>query len=254
MSEKSLNARDCFENKYSYMKIIIVLVTGTAFFVVLKITRILLDRISHKYSYWHKLNKVYPAIGNTIWTVFVFWGVGLLLKGSIYYPYIVAGMVLVIMGLITWFFIRDVFAGALFKMQNDLNQGDYIKIGDISGQVKSSRLTHLEITSDNGQTIKIPNTRLNQEFISGSTTPEGMEEFNIQLLIDKKFTKPEIEEKITHELANSPWCNYKNPPVIKLKDEDNNSYTYDVQVYTLNHQHLRMVEKTLENKFENRKQ
>jgi small-conductance mechanosensitive channel len=186
------------------MKIIIVLITGTAIFIVLKITRILLDRISHKYSYWHKLNKVYPVIGNTIWTVFVFWGVGLLLKGSIYYPYVVAGMALVVMGLITWFFIRDVFAGALFKMQNDLNQGDYIKIGDISGQVKSSRLTHLEITSDNGQTIKIPNTRLNQEFISGSTTPEGMEEFNIQLLIDKKFTKPEIEEKIIRELANSP--------------------------------------------------
>ncbi len=236
------------------MKLIMVLITGTAIFALSAIIRILLNKISQKYSSWKKFHKLYPLIGTVVWTGFVFWGTGILFREKIFYPYIVAGMVLVIMGLITWFFIRDVFAGALFKMQNDLNQGDYVKIGDISGQVKSSRLTHLEITSDNGQTIKIPNTRLNQEFISGSTTPEGMEEFKIQLLIDKKFTKPEIEEKIIHELANSPWCNYKNPPVLILKDEDAGSYICDVQVYTLNHQHLRIVEKTLGNTFKKGKQ
>ena len=81
-----------------------------------------------------------------------------------------------------------------------------------------------------------------------------MEEYNIQLSIDKKFSKQEIEEKIKFELANSHWCNFKHPPVIKIKNEDDKSYVYDVQLYTLNHHHLRIVEKTLESKIENWKQ
>ena len=177
------------------MKLIMVLITGTAIFALSTIIRILLNKISQKYSSWRKLHKLYPIIGTALWTGFVFWGSGILFKDRAFYPYIVIGMVLVVVGLITWFLIRDVFAGALFKMQNDLNQEDYIKIGDISGQVKSARLTHLEITSDNGQTIKIPNTRLSQELISGTTTPDGMEEFNIRLLLDKRISKPEIEKK-----------------------------------------------------------
>lgn len=233
------------------MKLIMVLITGAAIFALSTIIRILLNKISQKYSSWRMLHKLYPIFGTALWTGFVFWGTGILFRDRVFYPYIVIGMVLVVAGLITWFLIRDVFAGALFKMQNDLNQDDYIKIGDISGQVKSARLTHLEITSDNGQTIKIPNTRLSQELISGTTTPDGMEEFNIRLLLDKGISKPEIEEKIKHELANSPWCHFRNPPVIKLKNEDESSYTYEVQVYTLNYQHLGIVEKTLENKFEN---
>lgn len=232
------------------MKIIIVLITGTAVLITLIISRIFLKKISFKYPGWKKVYRVYPIMVNIIWTVFVFWVTGLLFKDRIFYPYIVAGMVLLVVGLITWFYVRDVFAGALFKAQNDLNVGDYIKIGPISGQFKSSHLTYLEITSDNGQTIKIPNSRLNRDLISGTTTPEGMEEFNIRLLFDKQFTKPEIEEKIRYEIANSPWCNFKNPPVIKLKGEDDSSYTYDVMIYTLNHQHLSIVERTLKNTFE----
>lgn len=233
------------------MKLIIVLITGTAIFAFTAIIRILLNKLSQKYPSWRKLHKLYPIIGTALWTAFIFWGMGILFRDNVFYHYILMGIVLIMAGLITWFLLRDIFAGAVFRMQNDLNQDDYIKIGDISGQIKLARLTHLEVTSVNGQTIKIPNTRLSQELFTSTTTPDGMEEFNIHLLIDKRISKHEIEEKIKYELAGSPWCNYKNPPVVKLKNEDNDSYTYDVQVYTLNHQHLRMVEKILENKIEN---
>ncbi len=233
------------------MKIIIIIVSGSAVFAVLMITRIILKRMSFKYPGWKKSLKVLPIAGSIVWTAFAFWGTGLLFRERTYYPYIVLGMVLIILGLVTWYFIRDVFTGAMFKMQNELNQGDYIKIGNIAGQIKAARLTHLEIISDDGQTIKIPYTRLNQELISRTSTPEGMEEFNISLLVDKRFSKQEMEDKIRYELANSPWCNFKDPPVIRLKSEDEKTYAYDLQIYTLNQQHLRMVEKQLKSRLEN---
>lgn len=231
------------------MNIIIVLMTGLALLIILKVAKIFLKKITHRYPLWKNTQKVFPLIEIGFWVAFVFWAVGILFKDENIYPYLIVGLVLIVAGLFAWFFIRDVFVGAIFRAQNDLNNGDFIKIGTVSGQVKSVQLTHLEITSDNGQTIKIPNTRLNQELISSMTTPEGIEEFTICLKVDNRFEKDKIEEKIKFELANSPWCTIKNPPVIKLREESADSFTYDVLVYTLNHQHLQIAEKMLNEKF-----
>jgi small-conductance mechanosensitive channel len=233
------------------MKAIIVIIAGTGIFAFLRIIKIILGKIIHKYPSWQKVYRAYPVIGSIVWIVFVFWLTDFLFKDRIYYPYVLAGIVLVIIGLITWFLLRDVFAGFIFKVQNEMNAGDYIKIGSIAGQIKSMNLTHLELISESGHNIRIPNTRLNRELILAMSTPEGMEEFTIRLLFDKRNTKPEIEEMIKTELVLSPWSNYKNPPLIKLRDEDERTCTYDVVVYTLNYRHFRIVEKTLKHRFEN---
>lgn len=232
------------------MKILLVLITGTAIFAFFKISGILLGKVSHKYAVLKSINRIFPAIQIISWTAYVFWANGVFFKDREYYVPIVIGMALIVMVMVGWFLFRDVVAGVVYRIQNDLNIGDNIKIGMIAGQIKSVHLTHIEIATDNGTTIKIPNTRLSQDLISGSTTPEGLEEFKIQLAFSKHLAKPEIEEKIKSEVANSPWCDYKNAPVIKLKDEDENTYFYDVVIYTLNHKHLRIVEKALKRKLE----
>lgn len=232
------------------MKIIIVLITGAGIFISVKILAFLLAKRNLKHIYWKKLRQAFPLIEIIIWTIYGFWITEFLFKENTFYPYITGGLVLIIAALTAWFFFRDVFAGAIFKIQNDLNKGDYIKTGSISGQIKSVNLTSIEIISDEGQTIKIPNSKLSQDLISGMNTPEGLEEFNIHLEVDKRFTKQEIEHKIKYEIANSAWSNFKNPPVIKLHNDNGKTYTYDVLVYTLNHQHFSAVEKTLKEKLE----
>ena len=201
------------------MKIIIVFITGIGIFAALKIIRFLINKINRNNTNRKKLNQVFPLFEILVWTVFIFWITRFNFQDKIYYPYIIAGLIIIGMSLMAWFFFRDVFAGAIFKIQNDLSIGDYIKIGSVSGQIKAMKLTFIEVIPDTGQTIKIPNSKLNHELISALTTPEGMEEFNIQLIIDKQYSKQEIEEKIKFIVTTSPWCNYKNQPVIKLQHE-----------------------------------
>jgi small-conductance mechanosensitive channel len=227
------------------MKFFTVLVIGVAILTILKIAGFSLKKFTHRYPLLKKGQMLFPLIEITVWIAFVFWTTGIVFKDTNTYPYIIAGETLIVIGMFAWFVFKDVFSGAVFRAQNDLNKDDYIKIGDISGQVKSVHLTHIEINSDNGQTTKIPNSMLNQNLISGMNTPDGMEEFKITLKFDKSLTKVDIEEKIRFQVANSPWLNYKNPPVIKLQNEDENSTTYNVLVYALNSQQLRMAEKRL---------
>ncbi|NCB43578.1 MAG: mechanosensitive ion channel [Clostridia bacterium] len=229
--------------------ILIVLLTGIAVFIVLKIAGYLLKKITHRYALRKGAQKAFPLIEIVFWIAFVFWATGMLFTDNVLYSSVIIILVVIIAGLFSWFILRDVIAGAIFRAQNDLNKGDFVKIGDLSGQIKSVGITHIEITSDNGQNIKIPNTHLSRDLISGMTTPEGMDEYKFNLVFDNRFAKSEIEEKIRFEIANSPWCNFKNPPVIKLQKEDTTGTSWDVLIYTLNHSHFRTVERNLRDKF-----
>lgn len=231
------------------MKLIYVVTAAFAVLVFLKLAAVMLKKGIQKYTYLKKVQKSLPLFEIVLWTAFTFWAVRILFKDGTLYPYMVAGLLAILAVLFTWFVFRDIVAGAIFRVQNDLNKGDYIKVGELSGQIKSISLTHLEMVSDKGQTVKIPFSRLNKELISGMTTPEGIEEYTIHLAVNKGMGKAEIEDLIKREIANSPWCNYKNPPVIKLRDEVSGMYHYDVMVYALNHQHLRKVEGMLQEKF-----
>jgi small-conductance mechanosensitive channel len=230
------------------MKTITVLIIGVAILAILKISGFSLKKFTHSYPILKRGQKLFPLFEIIVWIIFVFWATENVFKDERTYPYIIAGLALTVIGMFAWFVFKDVFSGAVFRAQNELNKDDYIKIGDISGQVKSVHLTHIEISSDNGQTTKIPNSMLNQNLISGMNTPDGMEEFKISLKFDKTQTKADLEDKIRFQVANSPWLNYKNPPIIKLQRDDESSTIYDVLVYALNNQHLRMAEKCLKEK------
>jgi len=231
------------------MKIVSVLLAGLAVYIVLKIAGTIIKKGAPGYPYLKGFLKLMPLVEVILWIAFVFWAIRALFIDVSTYPYIILGMFLITAMLFVWFVFRDVFAGVIFRAQNDLNIGDFIKIGDLSGQIKSIHLTHLEIITDNGQNLKIPNTRLNNNLISGMTTPEGIEEFTISLQVKNNEAHAETEEKIKYEIVNSPWCNYKNPPVIKLQNRNTDFTTFDILVYTLNQKHLRIVEKMLNEKF-----
>jgi small-conductance mechanosensitive channel len=231
------------------MNLLLVLICGFLVFLFLKSTKVLIKKLIRKFPLWKATQKIFPLFEICIWIVFLFWSSWFLLKNLVLYPYILLGLILVVVAVFAWYFFRDIFAGAIFKAQNDLNNGDYIKIGSLSGQIKSMHYTHLEIISDKGQTIKIPNTKLHRELVTSMTTPEGMEEFKISLVVKKQPDLGEIEKNIKHEIVNSPWCNYKNPPVIKLQNKDAQTLSFDILVYVLNHQHLRYVEHMLKARF-----
>ncbi|MCF8365565.1 MAG: mechanosensitive ion channel family protein [Bacteroidales bacterium] len=231
------------------MKFIYIAIAALAVLMFLKIVGAILIKARQKYPYLKKVQKAFPLFGIALWIAFAFWVVRILFKDDTLYDSINIGLVAIIVILVSWIVFRDIVAGAVFRMQNDVNNGDFIKVGELSGHIKSIGLTHLDMISDKGQIVKIPNLRLSKELISGLSSPEGIEEFTIHLSVNKSFGKPEIEEKINCEIANSPWCNFKNPPVIKFQGEEAGVYHYDVMVFTLNPQHFNLVEKMLQDKF-----
>ena len=167
------------------MKIIIAIVAGVLILTVLQVLRILLHKIIRRNSSLAWAGRLYPLLAGSSWIAYAFWIAGYLFRQSFLYRYVVTGMVFIIMGLVTWFYLRDLFAGMMFRLHYDLDPGDAVKAGDIPGQVEAMHLTCLEILTGDGHTVRIPYTRLNREPISKMSSTEGMEESAIRLIIPR---------------------------------------------------------------------
>jgi hypothetical protein len=232
------------------MKILIAILAGALILTVLQVLRIILRKTIRRNPSWARAGRLYPLLVGTSWIAYAFWLAGYLFRQVEFYPYLVTGMVFIIMGLVTWFYLRDLFAGIMFRLHYDLGPGDAVKAGDIPGQVEAMHLTCLEILTGDGHTVSIPYTRLNREPISKISSTEGMEESAIRLIIPRDWGKQETGEKISRALDLSPWINHRNPPVVRFTGEDENHYTCDVVVHTLNQKHFGIVENFLKQRFE----
>lgn len=227
------------------MKILIVLIIGIAVYFLLKVITTANSYLLKKYTKWtHKLNFI-PALEFITWLIFIFWAIDYLFKNKMYYQYLVISIVIIVVGFLAWFVVKDFIAGIVFKVQNDLQENNNIQFGKITGIIKSQHLTHMKVETGTGQIIKIPYSRLNQEVISEISDSTSFEEFKFKVNTNKTLSKQDTEENIRFLVINSPWSNFNKSPVIKLISDNENNYTFDILVNALNHKHMRLIEKSI---------
>lgn len=227
------------------MKIIIVVLIGIIIYVLLKILNTVYIYINKKYTKWTRKLNFIPALEFITWLIFIFWSIDYLFKNKMYYQYLVISIVIIVVVFLAWFVVKDFIAGIVFKVQNDLQENNNIQFGKIAGTIKSQHLTHMKIETSTGQLIKIPYSRLNQEVISEISDSITYEEFKFKVTTNKTLSKQDTEENIRFLVINSPWSNFNKSPVIKLISDNENTFTFDILVNTLNNKHMRQVEKSV---------
>ncbi|MCF8368867.1 MAG: mechanosensitive ion channel [Bacteroidales bacterium] len=227
------------------MKIIIVLLIGIAVFLLLKALNATNNYFAKQFAKWTQKINLAPAVEFIVWLIFIFWSIDFLFKNKLYYQYLVISIVIIVVIFLAWFVVKDFIAGIVFKVQNDLQFNSHIQLGKITGTIKSQHLTHLKVETSLGQVVKIPYSRLNQEVISEILDSSMVEEFKFQVQSGKGKSKQEIEDMIEFLVINSPWSSSNSSPIIKLISEKEDKFTFEVQVNTLNHKHMRQLEKSI---------
>jgi hypothetical protein len=227
------------------MKIIIVVLIGILVYVILKAINTLSIYINKKYAKWTRKLNLIPAVEFISWLVFIFWAIDFLFKNKMYYQYLVISIVIIVVVFLAWFVVKDFIAGIVFKVQNDIQSNNKIQLGKITGTIKSQHLTHIKVETGTGQVVKIPYSRLNQEIISEISDATTDEEFRFQVQTKKAKSKQDTEDHIRFLIINSPWSNINKSPLIKLISEDEDFFTFEVLINTLNYKHMRQLEKSV---------
>ncbi len=228
------------------MKIIIVILVAALIFLATRIIRLGLKYLLNRYPRLDTLGNLIIVAEFLVWLIFVFLAADFLFREKSFYHYLVAGFTLIVLGLFTWFFIRDIFAGFIFRIKYSLKTGTYISTGNLSGQIKSRQLTSIKLKTNDGLILNIPYTRLVNEVITEKEFRGTPEEHVLQIQADLSLGRTNAEELIRTALLTAPWSNLREEPIIRLAKENEREYFFEITLFSVKMKHIKLIEIALD--------
>lgn len=225
------------------MKFLIVLLTGFAIYTVFRVTRLILAKPGdHR---WKNAPLILVPVEMLAWTAYFFRSLEYLFSTRSYYNYLLTALLLVGFGFLVWFYLKEVVAGAFFKLQHRPKTGRHLQLGDIEGVIRRISATHVSVDTPDGVIVKVPYSRLSGSVFSLSTHKEHARDFRFKVKVDKHRDKDETISRIKTALLLSPYCSYKEPVDVRITDEDSSAFTCEISVRPLSQHFDSRIEKSL---------
>jgi len=229
------------------MKFLVVFLVALLVLVIVTITHLGLKRMSSLYPRWKYRTNFLAIIGFIIWLGYIFWAIDYLFRDKFYFHYLVFAVIFIVVGFLSWFLFSDIFAGIVFKLKHNLKTGTHISAGEFTGKITSQQLAYIKLKTEDGRVLRIPYSKINHAVISEMTHTEALREHTISLEISNKLSKTEAENKIRNAILNTPWSNLNEEPSIKFLAENENSFTFELMLFSTNLKHMKYIEMALEN-------
>lgn len=232
------------------MKFLIVLLIGFVIYILFRAVRLMLARPgNHR---WRNAAIALVPLEMLVWTAYFFRSLHYLFSTRSYYDYLLTALLIIGFGLLVWFYLKEIVAGAFFKLQHRPKTGRHLQLGDMEGVIRRINATHISLDTPDGVIVKIPYSRLTGNVFSLSTHKEHARDFRFTVRFDKQWDKDEAVNRVRTALLLSPYCSYKEPVEVKIDDDGPSTYTCDIAVRPLSQRFNSRIEKGLRDSLGNR--
>lgn len=176
----------------------------------------------------------FPLVEIALWIGFAFWAAVSLFGESSFYLYITASMAIVLVILIGWYFLRDFMAGFILRSENRFEPGIRIKSVDSEGIISRVGYRSLELTTDEGEVIKLPYRLMAGERLIRPAEPGRFSVQPIHLEFSSRLQPDEVRQQINKRILEMPWVLSAHAPVIKLSVSADGNYRAEISVRVIN--------------------
>jgi len=193
--------------------------------------------------------KYLPVFELFVWLLFSIWAVKFFLQTHYLYSLGLLVIILIIILWISWFALKDIIAGIVFKTSEKFSVNESIKIKNYEGKIAKLKSRSLEIETETGETINIPYSIVISEIITKSNPAETILNYSFSLNISKKLPLYNTIENLKAEVLNLPWSSIKKEPVIKLTGENDSHFFLEITAYSLEKEYFSKIENYLKEKY-----
>jgi hypothetical protein len=163
--------------------------------------------VSHRIRGLKRFYPVLVALELTFWMSFLFWIIQYFLSDKAYYNELILVLVITLVILLVWFYIKDVVAGFLFRIKHNPGNGQFIYLDDIYGVIKKMAPSQIYIEREGGEVIRMSYSMLMGKSLSlKSADSRSASEVIIRLAAAINKNHLELEKQIKVSLLQSPWC------------------------------------------------
>lgn len=203
-----------------------VFAVAVALFLILRFVSTYFPVLTGKRKIRTVFLKIFPVVQMLTWMAFAFWAFEQLFLGMLAYPILTGSLIILMVGLFGWYFLRDFISGIILKSENAFETGQQIQTDEVSGTIRKLGYRSVEIATSEGEHVKIPYSLLtSQKIIKPAETGNWAEQL-IHLKIASAFSPEKIQDMLKNRILEMPWI--VSGESIKLKLTRNETGLYDV--------------------------
>lgn len=158
----------------------------------------------------HTLRKYFPffvAVEFGLWIFYIFWVVSYFLYLKSYYNELVLVLVIAVVGLLVWYYIKDIVSGFIFKIKHNPSVGQELSYTEGKGLIKKLSVSQIFIESEGRNIIRVPYSRLLGQSINLKDVDTHSASEVVLYFKNIDVTDPvNLEKSIRKTLLQSSWC------------------------------------------------
>lgn len=218
------------------LSLIVTVVAVLAFFRIVRLVGVR-SRIVQKVA------PVLTILELLLWTIIIFWSANIFLSSRSYYPSLVVTLAVLFTIMVTWFYLKDVVAGYIFRLRHNPVKGQVLICEALQGSIRMLGLSQLTIETDGGQMLRIPYSSVVTRSLSLQSPREVIPgETTLELSVHTWENPGKMERMLKKVLAQSPWCIASKPINIQFFPEQGK---VNVSFSLLDHVYIQVVKDRL---------
>ncbi|MFO7658924.1 MAG: mechanosensitive ion channel [Bacteroidales bacterium] len=211
-----------------YMKVFAVAI---ALYLILRFISTYFRVLTEKRKIRKIFLKIFPVAQMLLWVVFAFWAFEQLFIGRVAYPVLTGSLIILMVGLFGWYFLRDFISGIILKAENAFEAGQQIRTAEVSGTIKKLDYRSMGIVTSEGEIVKIPYTLLtSQKIVKPADTGNWVEQL-IRLKISSGYPPEKIQNMLEIRIHEMPWVVSDDSLKLKITREEADNYIAEIYVH-----------------------
>lgn len=175
-----------------------------------------------------------PVFELLLWVSFVLWISWKIYISKNYFALISIGIVFVLFFVPITILIRDFISGVILKLQNKINEGNYIEIEDIKGNIKNAGHFRIDIKDNQGNIGSIPYYTIRSKIIKKQSDNLFLEKIHLTIEVTGEKRVNEVIPEVKRKILNTPWVAVSQEPIVEEVKPENGHTKITFGIYTLN--------------------
>jgi small-conductance mechanosensitive channel len=221
-----------------------IVAIAIALYLILRFVSTYFRVLTAKRKFRKVFLKVFPVVQMFSWLAYAFWAFDRLFFGMVAYPILIGSIIILMVVLFGWYFLRDFVSGIILKAENALETGQQIQTFEVSGTLKKLGYRTMEIVNNEGEHLIIPYSLLtSQKIIKPAETSIWTEQL-IRLKISSAFPSERIQKMLNTRILEMPWIVSDGSTKLILTHDESGNYLVEIHLHLLRPE---MAMKTEEN-------
>jgi hypothetical protein len=226
------------------MSLLYLVLVGVLLFLFLQLASRFVHALAKKNAFKPLVLNLFPLVELGAWVAYAFWGAWVLFGGMRHYDLVMAVMAALLVFAIAWYVFRDFFSGMMLKSEYKLERGQVIQTPLGGGRIIGLRRRFLELENEKGEKIRIPYSRLSNQWISLPADTEKSFAHRMVIPLTGHVEPASLKSMINQAMMGMPWIIGPPPNIKILKDEGGHS-VLDIRYELLKEEHALIVEEKI---------